>query len=205
MTTSVRPTVSGNFVPNIRSTPLLGSREMSNSVSSASPRTNLPRSPQLLQLPSPLPTRQPAPMLSFPHAFAHAVATPSRSGSPGARVVSRQRLSICGTERQDILQHENSCESFVVEARKGVSSGTFLTQKRGAPVISPPTPPPCMYLHCLCKTRMSNSSYRTCPKGTVWAPTPRCDLRDPTFSVEHVFTLKGPGKIHPLSSVSSPF
>ena len=88
-------------------------------------------------------------MLSFPHALAHAVAAPSRSGSPGAQVVSRQRLSICGTERQDILQHQNSCESFVVEARKGTSSGTFLPQKRGAAVISPTTPSPaCISITC---------------------------------------------------------
>ena len=150
MTTSKKPTVSGTFVPNIRSTPLLGSRKRRKSVSSVPPRTNLPRSPRLLQLPSPLPTtRQPAPMLSFPHALAHAVAAPSRSGSPGAQVVSRQRLSICGTERQDILQHENSCESFVVEARKGTSLGTFLSQKRGATVISPTTPSPaCISIAC---------------------------------------------------------
>ena len=123
---------------------------MSNSVNSLSPRTKLPRSPLWLQLPSPLPTtRQPAPMLSFPHALAHAVAAPSRSGSPGAQVVSRQRLSICGTERQDLLQYENSCESFVVEARKDVSSGTFLPQKRGESVISPPTPSPaCISIAC---------------------------------------------------------
>ena len=150
MTTSARSTVSGNFVPKIRSTPLLGSREKRRIVSSLPPRTNLPRSPLWIQLSRPLPTtRQSVPMLSFPHAFAHAVATPSRSGSSGTRVVSRQRLSICGTERQDILQHENSCESFVVEARKGASSGTFLPQKRGAPVISPPTPPPaCISIAC---------------------------------------------------------
>jgi hypothetical protein len=46
--------------------------------------------------------------------------------------------------------------------------------------------PPCMHLHCSYRTRMSNSSYRTCPKGTAWAPMSRCGLKDPTFSAERV-------------------
>ena len=151
----------------------------------------MPRSPLRLHLPRPLPTMpQPVLMLSSRHALTHDVATPARSGLPGAQVVSRQRLSICGTERQDILLNKNSCEPIVVEARKGSSSGPLLPQKRGAAVISPPTPPPCMHLHCLYRTRMSNSSYRTCPKGTAWAPTPRCGLKAPTFSAERAFIRK---------------
>jgi hypothetical protein len=50
--------------------------------------------------------------------------------------------------------------------------------------------PPCMHLHCLYRTRMSNSSYRTCPKGTAWAPMPRCGLKVPTFSAECAFIRK---------------
>ena len=41
--------------------------------------------------------------------------------------------------------------------------------------------PLCMHLHCLCKTRMSNSSYRTCPKGTVWESTSRSGLQKNNF------------------------
>ena len=192
MTTSVRRSVSRNFVPEITLIPPLGNSKKVKSVTSFSPRTtNLPRSLRRLQLPSRLQKKpQSAPMLSLPHALAHEVATPTRPGSPGAQVVSRQRLSICGTDRQDILHHENSCESHVVEARKVVSSGTFLPQKRGASVISPYTPHPCIHLHCLCKTRMSNSSYRTCSKGTDWALTTRCGLRTPTFSAERAFIRK---------------
>ncbi len=110
----------------------------------------LTKSPLRLQLPRPLPTmRQPALMLSSRHALTHDVATPARSGLPGAQVVSRQRISICGTERQDILFHKNSCEPMVVEGRKDSSSGPLLPQKRqvlsclkNASVISPPNPPP---------------------------------------------------------------
>ncbi len=111
---------------------------------SAPPREDeLTKSPLRLQLPRPLPTMpQPALMLSSRHALTHAVATPARSGFPGAQVVSRQRLSICGTERQDILFHKNSCEPIVVETRKGSWSGPLLPQKRGVSVISPPNPPP---------------------------------------------------------------
>ncbi len=88
-------------------------------------------------------------MFSHIHALSHAVATPARSGSPGAQVVSRQRLSVCGSERQDILFHENSCEPIMVETRKGSSSGVFLPQERGASVISTPPPPPvCISIAC---------------------------------------------------------
>ncbi len=127
-----------------------------------------------LQWPRPLPTTlQPSLMLSHIHALSHVVVTTARSGSPGEHVVYRQRLSVCGSERQDILFHENSCEPIMVEVRKGSSSSAFLPQERGVSVISPPTPPPGMHLYCLYKTWMSSSSYRTCPKGTVWAHTPR--------------------------------
>jgi hypothetical protein len=115
-------------------------------------------------------------MLSHIHALSHDIATPARSGSPGAQVVSRQRISVCGSERQDILFHENSFEPIMVEARKDSSSGAFLPPERGVSVISPP-PSPFMHLHCLYKTSMSSSSYRTCPKETVWAHTSRCGSR----------------------------
>jgi hypothetical protein len=75
------------------------------------------------------------------HVLSHCVATTARSGSPSEQVVSRRRISICGSERQDILLYENSCKPFMVESRKGSSSGTFLPQERGASVISPPPPP----------------------------------------------------------------
>jgi hypothetical protein len=88
-------------------------------------------------------------MLSHMHALSHAVATPVRSGSPGAQVVSRQRISVCDSERQDILFHENSCEPIMVEGRKDSSSGAFLSQERGASVISPPPPSPaCISIAC---------------------------------------------------------
>ena len=135
-------------MPKVRLTsPRVSSRRTKSvsSVSSVPPRVadlSTTRGPLRLQRPSPLPTtRQPARMLSAIHAFSYDVATPARSGSPGAQVVSRQRLSIRGTERQDILFHENSCKFTMVEARKSSSSGAFLPQKRGVSVISPPTPP----------------------------------------------------------------
>ena len=156
MTLSVSSTVLNNSVPNITLTPPLASRKRIKKVRSVRPREDeLIKSPLRIQLPCPLPSMpQPALMLSSRHALTYAVAAPARSGFPSAQVVPRQRLSICGTERQDILFHKNSCEPIVVEARKGTSSGPLLPQKRGASVISPPAPPPCMHLLCSYRTRM---------------------------------------------------
>jgi hypothetical protein len=69
--------------------------------------TDLPRLHRNRPLPT---TRHPALILSPIHALSHDFATATCSGSPDARVVSRQRLSICCSERQDILFHENSCK-----------------------------------------------------------------------------------------------
>ncbi len=96
--------------------------------------------------------------------------------------------SVISLFRMNILLYENSYKPFMVEARKGSSSGVFLPQERGVSIISLPPPFQHASLCLLRKTRMSSSSYRTCPKGTVQALTSRCGLTAPTFCVECTFT-----------------
>jgi hypothetical protein len=163
-------------------------------VSSVPPRAaELLTGPPRLQRPRPMSTtRQPVLMLSHIHVLSHDVATPTRSGSPGAQVVSRQRISVCGSKSQDILFHENSCEPVMVEVRKGSSSGAFLPPERGVSVISPP-PPPLACISIACK-RQGCRVRHTGPVQGGWifrAHTPRFGLTVPTVSTERTSTRKG--------------
>ncbi len=123
------------------------------------------------------------------HVLTHDVATPARSGFPGAHVVSRQRLSICGRASGYFIPQE-FVRTYCGGSKKRILVRSSLASKTGCVCHFTAHPPPCMHLHSSYRTRMSNSSYRTCPKGTAWAPMPRCGLEDPTFSAERAFIRK---------------
>ena len=85
------------------------------------------------------------------------------------------------------MRFVNFC-TLTLPSEYGIRSS--LASKTGCVCHFTVHPPPCMHLHCLYRTRMSNSSYRIRPKGTAWAPMPRCGLKAPTFSAERAFIRK---------------